>query len=71
MYFTFERKLNRFISAAFDIYHVPSVEQEKVKKILFAVDLKRISNDVMNKLFKQLEMAFDFKFSTEGEKYEI
>ena len=43
----------------------------KVKKILFAVDLKRISNDVMNKLFKQLEMAFDFKFSTEGEKYEI
>ena len=71
MYFTFERKLNRFISAAFDIYHVPGVEQEKVKKILFAVDLKRISNDVMNKLFKQLEMAFDFKFSTEGEKYEI
>ena len=54
------------ISAAFDIYRVPSVEQEKVKKILFAVDLKRISNDVMNKLFKQLEMAFDFKFSMEG-----
>ena len=62
MYFTLDKKINCFISSAFDMFHVPLDEQEKVKNIIEKMDFIALIQKVMNSLFMQLEMAFDFKF---------
>ena len=62
MYFTLERKIKRFVYSSLRIFAVPNEEIERVSAFLTKIDLKSLSLKVMNNLFSQLEMAFDFKF---------
>ncbi|MDO4543577.1 MAG: TetR/AcrR family transcriptional regulator [Clostridia bacterium] len=58
MYFTFERKLTRFLNVAFDMYHVPKEEkQQSIERILNA-DLKRIAAQIIEKLSAELRENF-------------
>lgn len=66
-YFTLNKKIERFLSMSFNIYHVNKDEQEKIISYITSLDLVSISNKVLKKLFAMLEMTFDFKFSTENE----
>ncbi len=66
-YFTLIKKIERFLSMAFDVYHLDKEEQEKIISYITSLDLISISKNVMKKLFSTLEMTFDFKFSNENE----
>lgn len=63
MYFTLQRKINKFITLAFSIYNVSKEKQEQTIKTLSKIDLNELCLSVMNNLFLQLEMTFDFKFN--------
>ena len=62
-YFTLKRKTERFLSMAFDVYHVPKNEQEKAIEFLKSINVKELVGKVLSKLFSKLEMTFEFKFS--------
>ncbi|MDO4565584.1 MAG: TetR/AcrR family transcriptional regulator [Clostridia bacterium] len=57
-YFTFERKLTRFLTAAFDIYHVPEAEKREVVEKILSVDLKGIAAQIIEKLSAELRENF-------------
>lgn len=61
--FPFERKLERFLSAALRVYRVPEDEQEQILSFIKSLDIKGIANDVMQKLFRMFEVKFDFRLS--------
>lgn len=62
-YFTLKRKTERFLSMAFDVYHVPKNKQEKANEFLKSINVKELVDKVLSKLFSKLEMTFEFKFS--------
>lgn len=62
IYFTLERKIKRFVYSSLRVFAVPNEEIDRVNAFLSKLDLRSISLRVMNNLFSQLEMAFDFKF---------
>lgn len=66
-YFTLNKKIERFLSMSFDVYHLGKEEQGIIISYITSLDLISISNNVMKKLFSTLEMTFDFKFSNENE----
>lgn len=63
MYFTLKKKTERFLSMAFDVYHIPKDEAEQAISVINSMDIITIANSVMQQLFTKLEMTFDFKFS--------
>ena len=63
MYFTLKKKTERFLSMAFDIYHIPNDEARQAITVINSMDIIAIANSVMKQLFSKLEMTFDFKFS--------
>lgn len=64
IYFTLERKLERFLRMSLGAYHVPQVEQDAVIDYVSKLDLRSITDGVMQKLFSALAMKFDFSLST-------
>ena len=58
--FTLERKLNRFVTLALRGYKVPEEELQKVLAFLAELDMRGIAQSVMEELFRQLAMRYEF-----------
>jgi len=63
VYFTLQKKTERFLRMAFDVYHVDAADAESALKTVKSMDINDTANRVMSQLFAMLEMTFDFKFS--------
>ena len=63
IYFTLERKLDRFLHMALGAYQVPKPEQDAIVSQICKLDICRIADSVMQKLFAALAMKFDFSLS--------
>lgn len=62
--FTLERKLNKFITLALRGYKVPEDELQQVLTFLAKLDMLSIAQSVMEELFRQL--AIHYEFSLDG-----
>ena len=60
---TLERKIELFIRLALGIYKVPEDEINKAVDTVLSKDIDKFAEKVMNELFAQLEVTFDFKLS--------
>ena len=63
IYFTLERKLERFLHMALGAYQVPKPEQDAIVSQICKLDICQIADIVMQKLFAALEMKFDFSLN--------
>lgn len=63
IYFTLERKLERFLRMSLTAYRVPEVRQDAVLAFISGLDITHIADNVMQKLFSALAMKFDFSLS--------
>ena len=63
IYFTLERKLDRFLHMALGAYQVPKPEQDAIVSRICKLDICRIADSVMQKLFAALAMRFDFSLN--------
>lgn len=61
IHFPFDIKLRRFLETSLRMYTVPEKEIQEVIDYILAQDLKTIAADVIDKLFRHLEVTFDFK----------
>ena len=66
MYFTLERKIERFLSINMSIFKVPESEQQEVLGYMSRLDIRDIAMQVMHELFEALAMKFDFELSEQG-----
>ena len=60
VYFTLERKLERFLRTNLSIFEVPKEEIEAVIASVLSLDIRTIADDVMQQLFRALEMQYSF-----------
>ena len=60
VYFTLERKLERFLRTNLRIFEVPKEEIEAVIASVLSLDIRTIADDVMQQLFRALEMQYSF-----------
>ena len=58
--FPLERKLNRFLTLALRGYRVPEDEVRQVLAFLAGLDIRGIAQKVMEELFRQLAMRYEF-----------
>ena len=58
--FPLERKLNKFVTLALRGYKVPEEELQQVLSFLAGLDMRSIAQSVMEKLFRQLAMRYEF-----------
>ena len=58
--FPLERKLERFLTLALRGYKVPEDEVRQVLAFLAGLDMRGIAQSVMEKLFRQLAMRYEF-----------
>ena len=68
MYFTLERKIQRFLTMSLRIYKVPDAEQRAILDGLRGLDFRGIASQVMQRLFAQLSMKYDFTLSAPSEE---
>ena len=66
VYFTLERKLERFLQLTLRIYCVPEEKQREVMALIANLDIRAIANEVMQRLFAALEMHYEFTLGEEG-----
>ena len=60
MYFTLERKLERFLNMSLGAYNVPEEERVTAIKFVLGIDIRRVANKIMQELFCALAMHFEF-----------
>ena len=60
LYFTLERKLSRFLTMSLSAYSVPPEEQRAVLAHMQTLDIRGLSEQVMQELFRNLAMRFSF-----------
>ena len=58
--FPLERKLNRFVTLSLRGYKVPEDEVQRALAFLAGLDMRGIAQSVMEKLFRQLAMRYEF-----------
>lgn len=63
IHFPLEKKLERFLSLSLTVYRVPEEERKKIISYIGKTDVRKVANEVMQKLFAALEMRFDFTLS--------
>ncbi len=63
IHFPLEKKLERFLSLTLLVYRVPEEEQREIIAYIKKIDIRKVANEVMQKLFAALEMHFDFTLS--------
>ena len=63
MYFTLEKKLQRFLNMSLKTYSVPEDEIQQIVAVVLGIDIRNVAESVMHELFSMLEMKFDFKFT--------
>lgn len=60
MYFTLERKIERFLSMSLKIFDVPESIRKKAVSSVLDLDIRGLANSVMQKLFEALAMKYEF-----------
>lgn len=60
LYFTLERKLSRFLTMSLSAYSVPPNEQREILAHIRTLDIRGLSEQVMQELFRNLAMCFSF-----------
>lgn len=63
IYFTLEKKLERFLTMSMSAYSIPNEERQAALSYIMNIDIKNIANMVMQYLFKSLAMKFDFSLT--------
>ena len=63
IYFTLQRKLERFLHMSLGAYRVPEEERRAVIAFVSGLDIMHITEKVMQTLFSALAMKFDFSLS--------
>ena len=64
LYFTLEKKLSRFLTGSMRSVCGPADGQKQVLAFLDTLDIRGISERVMQELFRKLEMQFSFSLGT-------
>lgn len=62
-YFTLERKLEKFLTMTLRSFNVPQKEIDEALTYVLSMDIRAISEKILDDLFRSLEVKFDFKFS--------
>ena len=60
-YFTLEKKLQRFLTMTLKTYCVPQNDIDAIIAFVVKTDIRMVANKVMEKLFSELAMKFDFE----------
>lgn len=60
-YFTLEKKLTKFLKMTLRAYNVPNEEIDEAVAYVLSLDIRGISNKIMNTLFDALAMQFHLK----------
>ncbi len=60
-YFTLEKKLERFLTMSLSAFSVPKEEQKEVLDYMLSINIRSTANAVMQALFHELAMKFDFE----------
>lgn len=60
------KKLTKFLTMTFRSYNVPKVEIDKTIAFVLSLDIRGISESIMQKLFDLLAIQFNFEFSAIG-----
>ena len=63
IYFTLEKKLERFLTMSMSAYSIPNEERQAALNYIMNIDIKNTANMVMQYLFKSLAMKFDFSLT--------
>ena len=58
--FSLEKKLNSFVTMALRGYKVPEEELQQVLAFISGLDMRSIAQNVMDELFRQLAMRYEF-----------
>lgn len=66
--FSIETKIERFLVSALRIYKVSEKEQAEVLAYIKSLNVRKVAEEVIKKLFVMLEVEFDFKFQEESVK---
>lgn len=61
--FPLEEKLRCFLTAALRIYHVPEDELQRVLAFVAGLNIRAIAQNVMEELFRQLAMHYEFSLT--------
>lgn len=68
---TLEKKLQLFLMMSLKVYNVPEYETEQIVQFVGRLDIRSISEQVMQELFRELAMHFEFSLAgLEAEKKE-
>ena len=68
---TLEKKLRLFLMMSLKVYNVPEYETEQIVQFVGRLDIRSISEQVMQELFRELAMHFEFSLAgLEAEKKE-
>lgn len=67
MYFTLERKIQCFLTITLRVFNVPEEEQERIFNYIKKLDIQKIANEVIQKMFTTLAMKFDFTLNNKEE----
>ena len=65
--FPLEKKLRDFLSINLRAYNVPPKEVEKAIAFVESLDIRKIAQQVMDKLLKDLQMRYDFTLPEESD----
>ena len=65
MYFTLEKKLERFLVMSMRVYCVPQDERRQVVAFIKKLDMCQLAEQVMQQLFQMLAMHFDISLGKE------
>ena len=60
---TLEKKLRLFLTMTLRAYNVPKEEMEQVIAFVAGLDIRRIAEQVMQKLFQMLAMRYEFSLA--------
>ena len=59
LYFTIDKKLKRFLSCCFTLYHVPQEKQDEVINAVIGMDLKPIAENIIADTVAKAEKGFE------------
>lgn len=60
-YFTLEKKIKKFLTMTLRSYNVPKKEIDEAIALVLSLDIRKISNQIMHKLFEKFAMQFHFE----------
>lgn len=60
-FFTLEKKIDMFLEMSLSVYQVPPDERKKIIEYIHRLDIRSITERVMQNLFESLEMRYSFE----------